>query len=98
MPQTQTKAKTQVQLKYPNRYRVIIFNDDTTPMEFVIQILIEIFNKDIESATELTMEVHTKGKATAGIYTAEIAHEKVAESLNCVLLHGYQLKLSAEPI
>jgi ATP-dependent Clp protease adaptor protein ClpS len=98
MANTQTKAKTQVQLKYPNRYRVIIFNDDTTPMEFVIQLLIEIFNKNIDTATDLTVEVHTNGKATAGIYTAEIAHEKVAESLNCVLLHGYQLKLSAEPI
>lgn len=98
MATTKTQTKTQVQLKYPNRYRVIIFNDDTTPMEFVIQLLVEIFNKSIDNATELTLEVHTQGKATAGIYTAEIAHEKVAESLNCILLHGYQLKLSAEPI
>lgn len=98
MANTKTLNKTKTDITYPNRYRVILFNDDYTPMEFVIKMLIEIFNKDIDTATEITMEIHTKGKGIAGIFTMEIAEQKVSEALISINYHGYNLKISAEPI
>jgi ATP-dependent Clp protease adaptor protein ClpS len=66
-------------LKPPAMFRVIILNDDYTPMEFVVEILEMIFNMDRTSATRIMLDVHTSGKGTAGIYTHEIAETRVAQ-------------------
>jgi ATP-dependent Clp protease adaptor protein ClpS len=64
-------------VKEPSRYKVIILNDDYTPMEFVVEILRGYFNLDQEAATRVMLSVHEKGKGVCGIYTREIAETKV---------------------
>lgn len=96
--QTKTVTATSTGIAYPNRYNVIIYNDDFTPMEFVIQLLVEIFNKDINTAQEITMDIHNKGKAVAGTYSYEIAEQKVTECVVLCRYNGHQLKIEAEKI
>ena len=67
------------QLKRPPLYRVILLNDDYTPMEFVVRVLEKIFGLDRSTATRIMLEVHTKGKGVCGVYTYEIAETKVAQ-------------------
>lgn len=66
-------------LKRPPMYKVILINDDYTPMEFVVHILEVFFSMDRESATRIMLEVHTSGKGVCGIYTHEIAETKVSQ-------------------
>lgn len=98
MSKTQTQTKSVEKLKYPSRYNVVIYNDDFTPMEFVIQLLIEIFNKNIEDAKHITMQIHEEGKAIAGTYSFEIAEQKTSECLVITRYNGYQLKVVAEKV
>lgn len=60
-------------------YKVVLLNDDYTPMEFVVQVLETFFNMDRETATRVMLTVHTKGKGVCGIYTRDIAETKVAQ-------------------
>ena len=64
-------------LKPPKQYKVVLVNDDYTPMEFVVQILMSFFGMDHARATRVMMSVHTKGKGICGIYSYEIAETKV---------------------
>jgi ATP-dependent Clp protease adaptor protein ClpS len=66
-------------LKRPPLFRVILINDDYTPMEFVVQVLEKVFSLDRNTATRIMLEVHTKGKGVCGVYTYEIAETKVAQ-------------------
>ena len=66
-------------LKKPSLFRVVLLNDDYTPMQFVVQVLQTIFSLDRSSATRVMLEVHTKGKGSCGVYTFEIAETKVAQ-------------------
>jgi ATP-dependent Clp protease adaptor protein ClpS len=66
-------------LKRPPMYKVILINDDYTPMEFVVHILEEFFSRDREAANRIMLEVHTSGKGVCGIYTHEIAETKVSQ-------------------
>ena len=61
----------------PKRYKVILVNDDFTPMEFVVEVLREFFNLDEETATRVMLNVHTKGKGVCGIFSKDIAETKV---------------------
>jgi len=78
-------------------YRVIILNDDYTPMDFVVQVVSTVFRKPIAEATRLTLEVHTKGSAVAGVYTHEVAETKVLTTQALAESHGYPLQLTMEP-
>lgn len=64
-------------LKQPPMYKVILNNDDYTPMDFVVEVLQKFFSLDIDQATQIMLTVHYKGKAVCGVYTAEIAETKV---------------------
>jgi ATP-dependent Clp protease adaptor protein ClpS len=66
-------------LKKPPLFRVVLLNDDYTPMEFVVQVLEMIFGMDRPKATRVMLEVHTKGKGVCGVFTYEIAETKVAQ-------------------
>ena len=70
------KTRATTKLEYPNRYNVIIYNDDYTPMEFVIKLLIEVLNKNLKTAKDITMEIHNNTSAVAGNYNFEIIAEK----------------------
>ena len=96
--QTQTQEKTRTELRYPDRYQVIIWNDDFTPMDFVISLLVEVFNKKLATATELTMSIHEEGCAVAGVYFREIAEQKVSESNSLASLNNHPLKITMEVI
>ncbi len=65
-------------IKPPSMYKVILVNDDYTPMEFVIDVLQKFFSYDVERATQLMLTVHYEGKAICGVFTAEVAETKVA--------------------
>ncbi|MBT0726975.1 ATP-dependent Clp protease adapter ClpS [Rosenbergiella australiborealis] len=66
-------------LRPPSMYKVVLLNDDYTPMEFVIDVLQKFFSLDIERATQLMLTVHYEGKAICGIFTAEVAETKVMQ-------------------
>lgn len=69
------------ELKAPPRYRVVMFNDDYTPMDFVVEVLEGIFNHNREVATKIMLTVHTHGKAVCGVFTRDVAETK-AEQVN----------------
>ena len=66
-------------LKQPSLYKVLLINDDYTPMEFVVEVLVNVFAMDKSSATRVMLDVHTKGKGICGIYSYEIAETRVAQ-------------------
>jgi len=96
MAQTKTEIRTQANVTYPNRYNVIFWNDDFTPMDFVIQLLVEVFNKSLEQASNITMEIHNNGKAVAGTYSKEIAEQKTHESSVITRHSGHPLSITCE--
>lgn len=68
-------------LAKPPMYKVVIFNDDYTPMDFVVDVLCSFFNMNVEKATQIMLKVHTEGKAVCGVYTKDVAETK-AEQVN----------------
>jgi ATP-dependent Clp protease adaptor protein ClpS len=88
--------KIKVNLEEPKLWKVIFLNDDHTPMEFVIDLLTEIFKHDSESAKAITLEVHELGSAVAGVYTYEIAEQKGVESTSLAREHGFPLQIQVE--
>ena len=85
-------------IKEPNRYNVIFLNDNSTPMEWVVDLLIRIFKHTQSSAENLTMEIHTNGSAVVGTYSYEIAEQKTIEATQLSRENGFplQVKLEAE--
>ena len=82
----------------PSRYNVIFLNDDATPIEWVIDLLVSIFKHTHSSAENLTMEIHTNGSAVVGTYSYEIAEQKTIEATQLSRENGFplQVKLEAE--
>jgi len=76
MPNPKLSNELKTKLKKPKMYAVIMHNDDYTTMDFVVEILTQIFNKPAAEASELMMRIHTKGSAVIGIYTYDIAVTK----------------------
>lgn len=83
-------------LKRPSLYRVILLNDDYTPMEFVVQVLEKVFGLDRNTATRIMLEVHTKGKGVCGVYIYEIAETKVAQVTGLAQQHQHPLLCTME--
>lgn len=83
-------------VKEPERYRVVILNDNSTPMEFVIELLKVIFHHTQEAAVQVMLQVHENGKGTAGIYTYEVAEQKAMESTQIARTNGHPLGVSVE--
>lgn len=88
--------KIKVSKKEPKKYKVVFINDDTTPMEFVISVLIEIFKHSDDTAKDITMEIHSEGAGVVGVYTHEIAEQKSVETTNLARNHGFQLQVRLE--
>jgi|TARA_B100000073_G_C23620479_1_gene528277 ATP-dependent Clp protease adaptor protein ClpS len=98
MAKAKSRTINKVELKYPDRFNVIILNDDFTPMDFVIKLIIEVFNKNIEQAKDLTVQIHEKGKAIVGSYNQEIGEQKVNEVTLISRHHGHPLKSILEKV
>jgi ATP-dependent Clp protease adaptor protein ClpS len=83
-------------VKEPGKYNVIMLNDDQTPMDWVIEILKQIFRHSDASAETLTMTIHNEGSAVIGTYKYEIAEQKTVEAINASRNHGFPLQLKIE--
>jgi ATP-dependent Clp protease adaptor protein ClpS len=83
-------------LKRPPLYRVVLINDDYTPMEFVVEVLERVFGMDRPKATRIMLEVHTRGKGVCGVYTYEIAETKVAQVNGYAQQHQHPLLCTME--
>lgn len=84
-------------LKEPSQYKVVLLNDDYTPMDFVIEILERFFRMDRIKATQVMLDVHTKGKGLCGIYSYEIAETKVQQVNDYAMSHEHPLQCTMEP-
>ena len=96
--ETDIESTQRLDIKKPKKYQVILFNDDKTPMAFVVELLIAVFTHNAQKAEEITATVHSEGKGVAGVYYYEIAEQKVSE---CVLLSrtaGFPLSLDNEEV
>ena len=89
---TKTRAKT----KKPSLYKVLILNDDYTPMEFVVHVLERFFNKDREAATRIMLHVHHHGIGECGIFTYEVAETKVTQVMDFARKHQHPLQCVME--
>ena len=91
-----TTTTTTRKVKEPSKYKVIVCNDDVTPVEFVVAMLVTVFNHEERRALNLTLTVHNKGSAVAGVYSYEIAEQKVLDATNMAQLNGYPLVVKME--
>ena len=89
---TMTKTKT----KRPSLYKVLLLNDDYTPMEFVVYVLQRFFNKGQEPAVGIMLTVHNKGLAVVGVYPFEIAETKVTQVMDCARSNQHPLQCTME--
>ena len=95
-PERGVATKARPKTKKPSMYRVLLMNDDYTPMEFVVSILMGIFKKTQEEATTIMLKVHQKGMGTCGIYTFEIAETKVAQVMDAAKRAQHPLQCTLE--
>jgi len=96
MARAKPSTKNKTEIKFPERYNVIMFNDDFTPMDFVIQLLVEVFNRSLEEAKTVTMNIHNEGQGIAGTYNFEIAEQKLSEALTVTRYNSHPLKITME--
>lgn len=89
-----TRPKTQI--RHPNMYRVLLLNDDYTPMEFVVSVLKKYFNKDPEAAKRIMLHVHQHGVGECGVFTYEIAEMKVTQVMDHARKHQHPLQCIME--
>lgn len=88
--------EAQPKIKEPPLYRVVLINDDYTPMEFVVDVLESIFSMERTRATQVMLEVHTKGKGVCGVFNFEIAETKVAQVTALAQQHQHPLLCTME--
>ena len=95
--QSATKERQRIDLREPRRYKVTIYNDDFTTMEFVVMILTQVFLKSETEAETLMLQFHHSDKAVVGIYSYDVATSKVRKATNMAREAGYPLRLTVEP-
>lgn len=86
-----------VTIQPPKMWNVILYNDDKTSMEFVILVLMQIFHKSLDDASEIMMNVHETGKGVAGTYSHEVASQKRDDTVNAARNNNFPLKCEIEP-
>lgn len=91
-----TITKTKTKVKKPSLYRVLLLNDDFTPMEFVIDVLARYFQMDLEAATQVMLHVHQNGVGECGVYTYEVAETKVTQVMDYARKHQHPLQCVME--
>ena len=92
-----TQPRTKERLKAPPLYKVLLHNDDFTPMEFVVLVLRQVFNKSDADAVSIMLHAHTHGMAVAGVYTFEVAETKVQETMALAEKSAFPLLCTLEP-
>ena len=95
-PGTSVITKVKPRTKRPSLYRVLILNDDYTPMEFVVHVIERFFNKDVDAATKIMLHVHQHGIGECGVFTYEIAETKVTQVMDFARKHQHPLQCVME--
>ena len=90
-------VKTRPRVQRPQRWRVLLHNDDYTTMNFVIEVLVQFFAKSMAEATHVMLQVHTKGVGVAGVYPRDVAETKVSEVTRAARKREMPLMLTIEP-
>jgi ATP-dependent Clp protease adaptor protein ClpS len=91
-----TAVLTRTRTKRPSMYRVLLLNDDYTPMEFVVHVLEQFFNKSREDATRIMLHVHQNGVGECGVFTYEVAETKVTQVMDFARKHQHPLQCVME--
>lgn len=84
--------------KPPQMFQVVMLNDDYTPMEFVVVVIQEFFNKDRETATQIMLKIHLDGKGVCGVYSKDVAATKVQQVQEAARQAGHPLQCVSEPV
>jgi ATP-dependent Clp protease adaptor protein ClpS len=92
----QLSEKIKIKVEEPHRWKVILLNDDHTPMDFVISVLTDVFKHSQETAKEVTLQIHNEGSGVAGVYSYEIAEVKAVETTNLARSNGFPLQIKME--
>jgi ATP-dependent Clp protease adaptor protein ClpS len=95
-PTTGVVIKTRPKTRKPSMYKVLMLNDDYTPMEFVVHVLERFFNKSREEATRIMLHVHRRGVGVCGVYTYEVAETKVTQVMDLARQHQHPLQCTIE--
>ena len=90
------RHRTKTKTKRPSLYKVLLLNDDYTPMEFVVEILKRFFNKSQETATRIMLDVHQNGIGVCGVYTFEVAETKVTQVIDTARRNQHPLQCTME--
>ena len=96
--QGEVRERTGINIREPRHYRVIMHNDDFTPMDFVVELLRTFFHKDEIEAVHLMMKVHESGRASVGIYPRDIAASKVENATARAREEGYPFRMTIEEV
>lgn len=89
-------AAAKPKLKQPPKYKVVMLNDDFTPMEFVVEVLMVFFYMDAEKAEQIMLDIHLKGKAVCGIFTRDVAETKATLVMDCSRENEHPLMCNVE--
>jgi ATP-dependent Clp protease adaptor protein ClpS len=89
-------TRSETKTKKPSMYKVLLLNDDYTPMEFVVHILQRFFRMNVEQATEVMLHVHQRGVGVCGVFTYEVAETKVNQVLSFARQHEHPLQCTLE--
>lgn len=95
-PTTGVVVKTRPKTKKPSMYKVIMLNDDYTPMEFVVHVIERFFGKSREEATRIMLHVHQRGVGVCGVFTYEVAETKVTQVMDFARQHQHPLQCTLE--
>ena len=93
---TGTITRTRTATKKPSMYKVLLLNDDYTPMEFVVYVLQRFFSKNADDATKIMMHVHQNGVGICGVFTFEVAETKVSQVMDLARQHDHPLQCTME--
>lgn len=97
MSDTSTKTRAKAKTATPKLWKVLLLNDDYTPMDFVIDVLMRVFRKSEDEAVQIMLQVHHAGAGVAGVYPFEIAETKVVQTEDLARSEGHPLQCSLEP-
>jgi len=87
---------TRVVMRPPRQFNVVLYNDNSTTMEFVVLVLMTIFHKNFADANALTMSIHENGQGIAGTYSLEVANQKHDDTINAARMNGFPLRCSVQ--
>ena len=95
-PELDLLERDEVKTKRPSMWNIVFYNDDYTPMDFVVFAVTKVFHRSTEDALALTLAVHTQGKGIAGTYTFEVAEQKQYEVLSIAKVEEHPLRVEVE--